>query len=374
VDKAGKPVTEPVLIEYREFHNAADILASGIPMQNAEGQYMETAGMFEIKGSCKGEEIFVAADKNISVKMASYNDGDRFDFFELNQKNCDWKEIDGEGTIKPIPNTEKALRLRELSKELAKLDNILPRSAKEAKNFIFDLDVNYQQLPELKAFKGVAWEFAAGNTAADPAKNAWIMETEWDNATIEKKDGAYLLSLADGDKKYACLVRPVLNQQDYAAAMQKFDDTKVAQYQKSKTEIENAAALARLQASIFREFNINGFGIFNWDYWKTPGTVICEPVFSCSDKSVDLSKALFYQIAANNKAVIQHSVVAEKLALRYDHSAGAFLVAVLPNGQIATISRQILSSSIAPQVLEFKLQSEKISSVADIFNILEKVS
>ncbi|NJN77433.1 MAG: hypothetical protein HC803_03155 [Saprospiraceae bacterium] len=60
-------------ISYREFHDAAAIIASGIPMTNSEGdKYMETAGMFEINGSQNGQEVGIADDKEIEVKMGSF--------------------------------------------------------------------------------------------------------------------------------------------------------------------------------------------------------------------------------------------------------------------------------------------------------------
>ena len=95
VDKDGKPITEDIDILYREMHDAADILASGIPIQRPNGEFMETAGMFEIEGNYQGQEIFVAEGKNINVKMASFNEGDRFDFWKMNPKDCSWTDIDG---------------------------------------------------------------------------------------------------------------------------------------------------------------------------------------------------------------------------------------------------------------------------------------
>ena len=91
-DADGNPVKGKVDIMYREFHDAAAIIASGIPMTNAEGsKYMETAGMFEINGSQNGQTIEIANDKEIEVKMGSFVEGENFDFFHFDTKACNWE-------------------------------------------------------------------------------------------------------------------------------------------------------------------------------------------------------------------------------------------------------------------------------------------
>ena len=61
VDKNGQPIKGEVEIAYREFHNAAEIIASGIPMTDKTGEkYMQTAGMFEVKGSVANETVEIA--------------------------------------------------------------------------------------------------------------------------------------------------------------------------------------------------------------------------------------------------------------------------------------------------------------------------
>ena len=107
-------------------------------MQDEEGRHMQTAGMFEMTGSQNGQEIFVRDDKNIQVNMASYEKGDDYDFFRLDQKKCNWNK---KGTAKPKINKEKINGLAELKKNKV-VPPVRPSKRGETDNFVFALDVN----------------------------------------------------------------------------------------------------------------------------------------------------------------------------------------------------------------------------------------
>ena len=107
INKFGQPVKGKVEIKYREFHNAADIIASGIPMHydSAGTRYhFESGGMFEIRGNQNGEPVFLANGKNIDVNMVSYNKDENFNHYYLN-----------EGKTQPQVNTNTAQILPNLS-------------------------------------------------------------------------------------------------------------------------------------------------------------------------------------------------------------------------------------------------------------------
>jgi len=65
----GTPVTEKVILKMREFHDAASVIASGIPMKH-EGHDFESAGMFELRGEvASGRSVQMA--KTIEVDLAT---------------------------------------------------------------------------------------------------------------------------------------------------------------------------------------------------------------------------------------------------------------------------------------------------------------
>lgn len=107
IDKFGQPVKGKVEIKYREFHNAADIIASGIPMHyDSAGtrHHFESGGMFEIRGNQNGEPVFLANGKNIDVNMVSYNKDKNFNHYYLD-----------ESKTQPQPRTNTAQILPDLS-------------------------------------------------------------------------------------------------------------------------------------------------------------------------------------------------------------------------------------------------------------------
>jgi len=96
VDKKGEPITDSVKIEFEEYHDASEILLSGITMKynvNGEEKPFESAGMFKIDGKCKNEEIEVARGKFLNIDIVSNQKDNNFDFFQLEEKTGQWKQI-----------------------------------------------------------------------------------------------------------------------------------------------------------------------------------------------------------------------------------------------------------------------------------------
>ncbi len=210
VDANGQPVKGDVEINYREFHDAAAIVASGIPMTNKTGdKYMQTAGMFEIQGEHNDQPIQIAEGKALDVNMASYvDDGQDYDFFFLDEDKGEWQT---QGTAKPTPNAEKAKKLKALPALPEKPAK--PQARKEDK-FKFNFNINYSKFPELKAYDGVIWEYAGTSDASNPQKNKWIFQEDWANINLEKAgNGKYQIVLSTDGKRFASEVKPVLERQ-----------------------------------------------------------------------------------------------------------------------------------------------------------------
>jgi hypothetical protein len=382
VDKNGKAITEDIEISYREFHNAADIITSGIPIQDADGKYMETAGMFEIAGSLGGEEVFVADNKEIKVKMASFNEGDRFDFFKMQPKNCKWDEIDGEGKIKAIPNVEKKVKMKEIEIQIA--ENIAPLKSKAAdKNkFAFDLDVNYEAFPELSGFKGVVWEYAGNKDEDNPEKQTWVMKTDWDDVRLKSENGSYKLVLTNKTKSFETTVRPILSKEDQSKVLAEFDK-KMKVYEEEKKILELQKASLKTQADVYRAIAIDGFGVYNWDCIHNPERVSCETSFVIADYPAEkIQNITLFLVSKKQKAVIQFNGQYGKIpSFSFNPDDENMLIAVLANNQVATISADFFKK-INIQKLQknsklefpFQINSSVIKSVADVQKIIEQLS
>lgn len=340
VDANGNPIEGEVTIQFREFHDATDIIASGIPMHNpADDSYMETAGMFEIKGQQAGKEIFVKGDKNIHVNLASFNEGDDFNFYELSPKDCSWED---KGTAASTPNTEKENQLKLIKQTIEKAKGRKPRCRKDVENYVFELEVNYGRFAELKAYKDVLWEYAA--IGPDPEKETWVFETNWDDVAIEQRtDGLYDLKLTKGDdsKSFTTTVRPILGDKDYKKALAKFNANKGKEIARIIEKQEARRAQLNQQANINRAFQVNGFGIFNWDIWKSPSRVRCQPeiMVNQSVDAINSQNFSYFLIASRGRSVVRYSSSTIHKFSFNPNEKNSFL-AIGPDGAVAVFTAE----------------------------------
>lgn len=377
VDQNGNPIAGEVAIKFREFHDAKDIIASGIPMHKPEtGEYMETAGMFEIKGEHDGSEVFIRGDKDVQVNLASYNEGEQFNFYRLGPKDCRWQD---KGTAKPQSNKKKEARLAVLDSELPK-PPVKPVKQSDVENFVFNLDVNYSMFPELKPFKSVVWEYAG--KGKDPEKNEWIFSANWDKISLNKSSTGYFeLVLSDSDKKFKTLVRPVLDEDNYEDALALFTETKLKAYndikEKQKAERERLAK----QANLMRSFAISDFGIYNWDVWHRPGRINCHatPKFDELAKlDNDINKGIsYFLVTQSERSVVRYS--AHDLSkFSFDPSKDNVLIAVLPEGKVAVFSAYnfkeldlVRINSNKTALLQMATYTYEINSLDDLNKVVE---
>lgn len=348
VDADGNPVEGEVAIRYREFHSAKDIIASGIPMHEPEtGDYMETAGMFEIRGDHNGQEVVLRADKSVRVDMASYVEGDQFNFYQLGQKDCRWQE---KGTAVPMPNVAKAKALATLNQQLETTAKQW-RTPEEVENMVFEMTVNYSKVPALKAFKNVLWEYAG--KGPNPEKNEWIFETDWNEAQVEQTpEGAYELILTSNDKTYRTQVRPILSGKDQEKALSRFREETAAAYERIQREQAQERQVIETKADLLRSFEVTQMGICNWDTWirmQREGDVRCvlQPRFdelATRMLTERPEKASYFYVTSNRRSVIRYNSSSMSFFKVNANEAPGMMIAVLPDGSVAVASSENIAS------------------------------
>ncbi len=92
VTKDGKVVKGEVDFSVEEFKNATDIFLSGLPMtyDSAGVSYtFASAGMMELRAYSKGEELDLAPDKQLEIKMTSEQEGN-FNLYSLDDSTGAW--------------------------------------------------------------------------------------------------------------------------------------------------------------------------------------------------------------------------------------------------------------------------------------------
>lgn len=96
LDSSGALVKGNVEIKYREFHQAAEIFISGIPMtyDSAGTQFhFESAGMLEITAWQKGKSLKANPAAPLKVAMATNSNEEKFNVYYLDTVNKNWSFI-----------------------------------------------------------------------------------------------------------------------------------------------------------------------------------------------------------------------------------------------------------------------------------------
>ena len=379
VDKSGQPVTEPVKVQYREFHDAAAIIASGIPMsvqmEDGTKEWMQTAGMFELKGyTANQEEVFIANDKAITVNMASSVDGD-YDFWYFDPEQGNWES---QATVGAQPNAQAVslnTEIQELQQQAAKppVKPVLFDRKKPSLNF----ELSYDDFPELKDKRGIVWQYAGKNKKEDPANNTWIFEQQWDDIDLksEGEAGTYRLTLQKDTSRYSIPVYPSQKEQDYALAKAEYEK-KLAAYQAVRETLRDRETMARQKKEFLRTYKVQNFGIYNYDIlYKMPNRLPLAADFNFEGlENQDLLKPMVtvYLITGEERAIVAYDRNAWD-RFSFDPQADNKLVALLPGNRIATFSQEEFKKQL-PKIRQsngnfqfnMDLKEAPVESVADI--------
>lgn len=377
VDGQGNPVSGDVQIQYREFHDAEDIILSGITMkynENGEQENFQTAGMMEILGQQGEAPVFIAPGKEIQVRMASFTPEDDYNLYFLDPQKG-WKDIGK-------PTTEKN-RAKKSSKSLKEADGSgkiasVPRPpVKGVKGVEQDgevmFNVDYNEFPELRPYKGVRW------MAEDKAEYARLEDNihshVWNEASLEELDSdglRYAITLKRKTRATLTInVKPILEDGDYEKGMQRFKEKKAA-YDKMVTERLQEEDRLITQADVFRSFSINGFGIYNCDrFYGMKDAVVYNTTFRFPENSyINASNTLVYHITGNNRAVLTLTPT-ETVVLKFVPRDDNYLVVVLPGSKVAVFGPEGFAKlsaqpKIIKQKVEFEAKDVEVHSAADL--------
>lgn len=301
VNKQGQDIIGDVEIQYREFHNQADIIASGIPMAYDSAGVkttLESAGMIDIRGYQNGEPVFINPKKQITVEFASEHTADRYNMYVLDTIAKNWVYVSRDNSLKKDKQSVRDIPIEKLSFEdnnespkltslQKQLDAIPPKIEVEKIVYAkkvnqlhkviiptkpvkaiagrpqFELDVNYKEFPELEAFKNAVFEVGAENKNF----NSKLADITWSSAEVSEgpvKGKNYLLTLKLKERVEKLIVYPALTGANYDNALKsyetKFNDYKnlvakrEADEKKLKEEFEaKQAAFALEQKNLTAE-------------------------------------------------------------------------------------------------------------------------
>lgn len=409
VDAEGKAVKGDVQVNYREFHNVAEIIASGITMKydSAGKQYdFETAGMFEIQGNQKDKPVFIAKDKKIQINLASYKEGS-FNFYYLQEgkqkiaMNTPFiTSAFAQDTRNFTTDTWQVLQTAQLPKaneerkrKLDSLNKLLPAEPIQPKPFdekamVFDFELNTEEFPELKEFEGIIWQYAGNDEASNPEKNQWIFNHQWSSIKLEEHNPEalqYKLVLNGGGKSYEAIVNPALKGKAYEEAKVAFEQ-KMNSYKKTLEEqaerladIKAAKEYENKRANFMRSFEIQQFGIYNCDrIYQTEDTVMLTANFKVDNGSQEFDKATLYLVIGNNMITYYPNKAMIVEGFRCYANTSNKLIAVLSNDKVAVFTSQDFANmknfrNGAEYTFNLKTVSEKINSVQSLNDLMAKI-
>lgn len=335
VDKSGNPVEGKVDVKYREFHDVADIIMSGIPMvYDSAGVKInfESAGMFEIDGFANNEKVFIRNGKSLKVNMASFKAGNDFDFYYLDAEKENWQY---EGISEAQPNVAKEKKLIQLTEPGSK--PVEPRKLNSSA-ILIDLNVNYNNFPELKPFHGIMWQYAGLDNETNPKDNDWIFSEKWNDMylTQNENEDAYTLNLISENKDFTTKVVPALSGKDYKKAMADFEK-RTKRYNDLLAQKEQEEARLKQEADLIRTFKVNNFGFYNWDRcYRQQAPLAVRPKFRFKNTDTDINDVKIFHIA-NKNAVVQYSPNSTNFV--FSRAEDNELIAILPGNKIAKFTK-----------------------------------
>jgi len=304
VKKNGGEITDSILLKVREFHNADDILRSGIPMSINKNRknFLESAGMIELRAYSGGEELEIKKEKTIGIELASFKKGDNYQLYHFDEDN-NWNV---NGTFTAGDNVRKINRLKELG--------ITDTSTKS--DIVFDLVTNTAEAPYLRAFKDLRWKVLAADIDNGLEE---AMRIHWDEVKVGKlntKTGKHTLAFYteqriedDGpvEMSYDILAIPV-----HAGYLQAINEKqwnkRVGDYENILLKMEDEKKRLALQADLMNSFRIDKMGFWNIDKIMKMEDVEWKEVEINFKENVDkdINRLSLYVLYVENNSLIEY--------------------------------------------------------------------
>jgi cell division protein FtsB len=287
VDKEGKTIVGDVTIEYREFHDVGDVIASGIPMAyDSAGiqRHLQTAGMFEVQGIQNGTPVYVAPKKELTIELASSTAKSGFHQYVLDTVSGNWLYLRPD---KAMTAEELQASKMEIEAHLVSLNNeikvVIPKRIDSVKTVFntrlaqlpkysapqkprtavqgrpsFKLDGSYDEFPELASFNDVVFEVGTENQ--NYSKD--LHDITWSDVKVSQgpvKGINYLLTLKFRSRIEKLIVYPILNGKDLETAnrqySQRLQDYEQKLEKRETSERQLVAELKQKQESYLAEQN-----------------------------------------------------------------------------------------------------------------------
>jgi hypothetical protein len=255
VDKHGKLIQGKVDIKYREFNNPADQFLSGIPMgyDSAGVHYtFESAGMCDIQAFKNGQPVFVNKKNKPEINMASQNKDLAQNLYYLDTVSGKWIN---RGKSEILELGKKTITIASPKPEESNIPKPVKPSLLDESLPLIKVIIDSNSFEELKAYHHLQFQIDKTESRFDPEAS----HTRWSDVQLKKSKihGLYIIKFTSeyGDRIQSVeyKVRPVLSDKDYAKAMLLYDK-QMASYER-KIEAKLAANKANKEAYVKDSLN-----------------------------------------------------------------------------------------------------------------------
>lgn len=362
VDALGNPITGQVMLQYRELHDAADIFLAGIPLDydSASHKYhLTTAGMFEIYAMKDNREVFLAPGKTLMVKMASWQPGLEYNFYRLG-KDMNWNFLGSSLPEVNVPQPEKVMVPKSKPHQtLAKgaqyfcfnymnaLDIFMDQASAEGKNATkqeFEAKakayglrfLRYPALEPVYLFgteypaAALAWKHVSGKPVPGYIDSS-------NRVLFLPKGRQYELKVLSPDKKVvsSSVIEPVM---PLASLFAHSPEYWHESFDEGMIEVEREVQRVGTEAAVFRFFEINQMGVYNWDKIKNQANSV-QVLASFPIKGKDRGEYAFQRTAilfpGDNRSVIKLPQSDWENNFYLAPDPGARIAMILPGQQLA---------------------------------------
>jgi len=384
---SGELITGEITISYKDFHNVAEIIASGIPMKvaNEDGtmDWMQTGGMFEIEGRHKGQTVQLVEGKEMEVSFVSTTAGN-FDFWSFDKNEGNWKNIASDQEALPEKMLNKALKedIQQLQRSTAKRP--IDPASEQAHNLIFT-DLNVDKCPSLKDKSSIILTYAGTDAEKHPKENQWITKPniwfEKELTPLDEAAGTYTLSLY-GKEMYSIPVKLGLTEEDLGKAKARYK-TLMANYQNQLALLKDKTAIQEQQVAFRRTIELAEFGIYNYDIiWKQKEAIPFAADFNFgAANNIFKDVVAVYMVTGDNRVVVSLPQ-RDWDNFRFNPNTDNKVIAVLPDDKIALFSQhdfkqeaeQMKAAKGQEYVFNMRIAEGRVQSVEDLQALIDDAS
>lgn len=411
VDSLGNFITGAVTFKYREFLNQKDIFLSGIPMVidfNSVKMNFESGGMFELLAYQDDKPLFIVADKNVKVELASEQVGDNFNIYYYSPEESQWiykgkdevgfskEEIEEVNelllstSVDSLPDDVLIVEKENVIEQIKSHKNKKPIQPKlaNANKYSITIIVDERDFPELSAFKGLKFEISnkEKNFKPEYAKEIWndvnvthgSNRAEYNTCFTNQKHGevCYITNpvLAKGDIARAEVLyeKLLIDYKSKKDSLKERNREIRKEIAKRSRELNNqqrielnkrAINLATVvENRITRTFQIANFGIWNSDCpQKLPSEAIVKANFVDEDGN-ELQLNTMYLVLKGRNEVISMTPEAVKEGVRFNPNEECMIWAVTSDRKNVAIFSSKQFKQIKESDKSFTFEMNLISS------------